>query len=169
MYSALSTPNTTTEVPLGKTPNPKLLPGRRSINGCPLLQVCVHGVCVYGVCVFTVCVCVRFGWVNVEHELWVWFTILGRMSRHTHTHIYIYFIEKQTAILILNKHCKSDWWENISCIKVCSNSGLWCLFQRVYDKHRKSIFLRLLSIYHITSVCLFHMPWKLFFTVLCIE
>ncbi len=27
------------------TPNPQLLPGRRNINGCPLLQVCVHGVC----------------------------------------------------------------------------------------------------------------------------
>ncbi len=32
----------TTEVrPLGKEPNPQLLPGRRSV-GCPLLQVCVH-------------------------------------------------------------------------------------------------------------------------------
>ncbi len=26
---------------------PQLLPGRRSINGCPLLRVCVHGVCVH--------------------------------------------------------------------------------------------------------------------------
>ncbi len=26
---------------------PQLLPGRRSINGCPLLRVCVHGVCIY--------------------------------------------------------------------------------------------------------------------------
>uniref|UniRef100_A0A673G907 trypsin n=1 Tax=Sinocyclocheilus rhinocerous TaxID=307959 RepID=A0A673G907_9TELE len=33
--------NTTTEVPLSKTPNPKLLPGRRSINGCPLLRLSV--------------------------------------------------------------------------------------------------------------------------------
>ncbi len=32
----------TTEMrPLGKTPNPQLLPGRRNV-GCPLLQVCVH-------------------------------------------------------------------------------------------------------------------------------
>ncbi len=32
----------TTEVrPLGKAPNPQLLPGRRNV-GCPLLQVCVH-------------------------------------------------------------------------------------------------------------------------------
>ncbi len=33
---------TTTEVrPLGKAPNPQLLPRRRNV-GCPLLQVCVH-------------------------------------------------------------------------------------------------------------------------------
>ncbi len=42
MYSTLSTLNTTTEVPLSKAPIPQLLPGRRSINGCPLLRVCVH-------------------------------------------------------------------------------------------------------------------------------
>ncbi len=46
MYSALSTLITMTEVPLSKAPNPQLLPGRRSINGCPLLRVCVNGVCV---------------------------------------------------------------------------------------------------------------------------
>uniref|UniRef100_A0A672KLS8 RNA-binding motif, single-stranded-interacting protein 3-like n=1 Tax=Sinocyclocheilus grahami TaxID=75366 RepID=A0A672KLS8_SINGR len=34
--------NTTTEVPLSKALNPQLLPGRRSINGCPLLRVCVQ-------------------------------------------------------------------------------------------------------------------------------
>ncbi len=57
MYSALSTLNTTTEVrPLSKALNPQLLPGRRSINGCPLLRVCVHGVCVF------TAVCVHFGW-----------------------------------------------------------------------------------------------------------
>ncbi len=63
MYSALSTLNTTTEVPLIKAPNPQLLPGCRSINGCPLLRVCVHGVSVF------TAVCVHFGWVNAEHEL----------------------------------------------------------------------------------------------------
>ncbi len=79
MYSALSTCNTTTEVPLSKTPDPQLLPGRRSINGCPLLRVCVHGVCV---CVFTVvCVCTLDG-SNAEQKKRVWVTILGRMSRH---------------------------------------------------------------------------------------
>ncbi len=62
MYSSLSTVNTTTEVPLSKAPNPQLLPGRRSINGCPLLRVCVHGVCV---CVFTA-VFVHFGWVKIQ-------------------------------------------------------------------------------------------------------
>uniref|UniRef100_A0A673IXS9 TOX high mobility group box family member 4-like n=1 Tax=Sinocyclocheilus rhinocerous TaxID=307959 RepID=A0A673IXS9_9TELE len=51
-----STFNTTTEVPLSKAPNPQLLPGRRSKNGCPLLRVCVHGVCVF------TAVCVHFGW-----------------------------------------------------------------------------------------------------------
>ncbi len=28
--------------------NPQLLTGCRRINGCPLLQVCVHGVCAFG-------------------------------------------------------------------------------------------------------------------------
>ncbi len=36
---------------MSKAPNPQLLPRRHSINGCPLLRVCVHGVCV------CVCVC----------------------------------------------------------------------------------------------------------------
>ncbi len=52
MYSALSTLNTTTEVPLSKSPNPQLLPGRRSIDGCTLLRVCVCPLCV---CVHCVC------------------------------------------------------------------------------------------------------------------
>ncbi len=66
--SALSTFNTTTEVSLSRAPNPQLLPGRRSINGCPLLQVCVH-------CVL-VCVCVHCC-VCAEHEFRVWVSILG--------------------------------------------------------------------------------------------
>ncbi len=78
MYSALSTLNTTTEVPLSKAPNPRLLPGRRSINGCPLLRVCVHGVCVL------TAVCVHFGWVNCRaqipsmgHHTWPYVTSLS--------------------------------------------------------------------------------------------
>ncbi len=52
---SLSTLDTTTEVPLSKTPNPQLLPGYSSINGCPMLR----GVCSRCVCMFTaVCVCV---------------------------------------------------------------------------------------------------------------
>ncbi len=47
MPSALSTFNITTEVPLSKAPNPQLLLGRRSKNGCSLLWECVHGVCVH--------------------------------------------------------------------------------------------------------------------------
>ncbi len=61
MYSVLSTLNTTTEVPLSKVPNPQLLPGRRNINGCPLLQVCVYDVC------SLLCVCTLDG-LNVEHK-----------------------------------------------------------------------------------------------------
>ncbi len=76
MYSALSTLNTTTEVrPLSKGPNLQLLPGRRSINGCPLLRVCVYGVCV----------CTLDG-LNAEHKFRVWVTILDHISRHFHFH-----------------------------------------------------------------------------------
>ncbi len=73
MYSALSTLNTTTEVPLSKAPNPQLLPGRCSI-GCPLLRVCVHGVCVF------TAVCVHFGWVKCRAQ------ILS-MANHTWPHV----------------------------------------------------------------------------------
>ncbi len=70
------------EVPLSKAPNPQLLPGRSSINGCPLLRVCVHGVCVH------CCVCVHFGWVNCRaqipsmcHRTWLYVTSLSSVSR----------------------------------------------------------------------------------------
>ncbi len=43
--------------------NTQLLPGRRNINGCPLLRVCVHGVCV------CLCVCVCFGWVKCRAQI----------------------------------------------------------------------------------------------------
>uniref|UniRef100_A0A8C1SH04 TAF8 RNA polymerase II, TATA box binding protein (TBP)-associated factor n=1 Tax=Cyprinus carpio TaxID=7962 RepID=A0A8C1SH04_CYPCA len=76
--NALSTLNTTTEVLLSKAPNPKLLPGRRSINGCPLLSVCVHGVCVF------TAVCVHFGWVksrarfpSMGYHTWLYVTSLS--------------------------------------------------------------------------------------------
>ncbi len=79
MCSALFLLKTTTEDPLSKEPNHKLLPGRRSINGCPLLRVCVHGVCV---CVCSLlCMCTLDG-LNAEHKFRVWVTILGHMSRH---------------------------------------------------------------------------------------
>ncbi len=72
-----STFNTTTEVrPLSKAPNPQLLPGRRSINGCLLLRVCVHGVCV---CVFTA-VCVHLGWVKCR-------ALIPSMGNHTWPHV----------------------------------------------------------------------------------
>ncbi len=62
------------EVPLSKAPNPQLLPGRRNINGRPLLRVCVH-----------CCVC-ALGGVNADHEFRVWVTVLGCISLH-----FIYF------------------------------------------------------------------------------
>ncbi len=34
-----------------------------SINGCPLLRVCVHGVCVF------TAVCVHFGWVKYRAQI----------------------------------------------------------------------------------------------------
>ncbi len=70
-----------TELPLSKAPNPQLLPGRRSINGCPLLQ------CVFTVCVCSLlCVCTLDG-LNAEHEFRVWVTILGHTSLHFILHI----------------------------------------------------------------------------------
>ncbi len=66
MYNALSTLNTTTEVPLSKAPNPQLLPGDRSINGCPLLWGGVRDVCVF------TAVCAHYGWVTAEHKFRVW-------------------------------------------------------------------------------------------------
>ncbi len=72
MNSALSTFNTTTELPFSKAPNPQLLPGRRN----PLLRVCVHGVCVFTT------VCVHLNGINAEHKFWVWIPILGHTSCH---------------------------------------------------------------------------------------
>ncbi len=65
MYSALSTLNTTIEVPLNMAPNSQMLP------------VCVHGVCVH-CCVF---VCTLDG-LNAEHKFRVWVTIHGHMSHY---------------------------------------------------------------------------------------
>ncbi len=53
---------------------PQLLPGRRSINGCPLLRVCVHGVCVF------TAVCAHFGWVNCRAQI-------PSMSHHTWSYV----------------------------------------------------------------------------------
>ncbi len=84
MYSALFTFNTMTEVPLSKALNLQLLPGHRSINGCPLLRACVHCcVCVFTAVCVCVCVCTLDG-LNAEHKFRVWVTILGHMSRHFH-------------------------------------------------------------------------------------
>ncbi len=96
MSSALSTLNTTTEVPLSKAPNPQLLPGRRSIS-CPLLRVCVHGVCEFT----ALCVCTLDG-LNAEHKFRVWVTILSHMSRHFHFWIeYSFYRQKQRKLNVL--------------------------------------------------------------------
>ncbi len=71
MSSALSTLNTTTEVrPLGKAPDPQLLPGRHSMTGCVFTAVCVH-----------------FGWVNCRalipnmgHHTWPYVTSLSHFQ-----------------------------------------------------------------------------------------
>ncbi len=60
MSSALSTFNTTTEVPLSKALNPQLVPERHSINGCPMPRVCVH---------CCVCVCVHLRWVKCRAQI----------------------------------------------------------------------------------------------------
>ncbi len=60
------------EVSLSKALNPQLLPGSRSINGCPLLRVCVC---------FLLCVCVcTLNGLNAEHKFWVRVTILGHVT-----------------------------------------------------------------------------------------
>ncbi len=89
MYSALSSFNTTTEVkPLSKAPNPQLLPGRHSINGCQLLRVCVHSVCVFTT------VCVHFGWVNCRAQI-------PSMGHHTWPHVTsLHVTSKLTAMLL---------------------------------------------------------------------
>ncbi len=41
----------------------KICTAKTSINGCPLLRVCVHGVCVF------TAVCVHFGWVKCRAQI----------------------------------------------------------------------------------------------------
>ncbi len=69
------------EVSLSKASIPQLLPGCRSVNGCPLLRVCV-----------SVCVCADLGWVNAEHKVRVWVTILGRICVLYYILIYCLFV-----------------------------------------------------------------------------
>ncbi len=95
MYSALSTLNTTTEVPLSKAPNPQLLPGRRSINGCPLLRVWVHGVCVF------TAVCVHLDGLFAEHKFRVWVTILMSLHFHFTLSLSLYLKFREASFLSL--------------------------------------------------------------------
>ncbi len=82
MYSALSTFNTMTEVPLSKAPNPQLLPGHRSINGCPQLWVCVHSVCVFTVCVHFGCVKCRALIPSMGHHTWPYVLSFDQKKQH---------------------------------------------------------------------------------------
>ncbi len=95
---SLSTFNTTTEMrPLSKARNPQLLPGRCSINGCPLLWVCVHGVCVF-VHYSLLCVCTLDG-LNAEHKFRVWVTILGHTPHVTSSFNSIYMFLSKIFVL----------------------------------------------------------------------
>ncbi len=87
MYSAVSTFNTTTEVPLSTEVCVCVCAHCSrcvfTVCVCALLCVCVHCcVCVFtAVCVCSLlCVCVHLDGLNAEHEFRVWVTILGRMS-----------------------------------------------------------------------------------------
>ncbi len=62
----------------------QLLPGRCSINGCPLLRVCVQGVCVF------TAVCAHFGWVkcraqipSMGHHTWLYVMSLSLSNKPT--------------------------------------------------------------------------------------
>ncbi len=72
-----------------KAPNPKLLPGHRSINGCPLLRVCVHCMCVF------TAVCMQFGWVNCRAQI-------PSMGHHTWPYLYFTYTYTLTFTWITN-------------------------------------------------------------------
>ncbi len=124
---------------VSKAPNPQLLHGRRSINGCPLFRVCVHGVCVFTVCVCSrcvcvhgVCVCVHFGWVKCRAQV-------PNMGHHTWSNVMslslsniICYIRSERLGNCWGKH----WMCNIIldlCITLCLNIGL--LFQCQSNNH----------------------------------
>ncbi len=73
---------------------------------CSILQwlPTAPGVCSRCVCVHC-CVC-ALGWVNADHEFWVWVTILGCMSLHFHktyliwSNILIIFSLKVKSIIL---------------------------------------------------------------------
>ncbi len=122
MSSALSSFNTTTEVLLSKTLNPQLLPGRRSINDCPLLRVCVHSVCVCSLlCVCSRCVCVHFGWVKCRAQI-------PRMGYHTWSYvtslslIHVNIYKLYTFFLWIYTHFHYTW-KQTRAPSACSHCG----------------------------------------------
>ncbi len=91
MYSTLSPPS----IPWlrCKAPTPQLHPGRRSIDGCPLLWVCVHGVCMFPA------VCVHLGWVKCRARI---------QSMGHHTWLYVTFTFTSLSLNDLERICKEN-------------------------------------------------------------
>ncbi len=56
-----------------KTLSPPSIPRLRCPWASPRTPNCSPGVCLLCVCV-CVCVCAHIGWLNAEHEFWVWVT-----------------------------------------------------------------------------------------------
>ncbi len=137
MYSTLSSFNTTTEVSLSKTPNPHLLPGRRSINGCPLLRVCVHGVCVH------------FGWVKCRAQI---------PSMGHHTWLYV-----TSLSFTFTSYCVK--WERLQfyCLIRC----LSCLLKALMEKERKrlEVLSDCLSVRSLKSFLTCQSKWQEHFSV----
>ncbi len=170
MTSALSTLNTTTEVPLSKAPNPQLLPGHRSLNGCPLLRVCVHGVCVH------------FGWVicranipSMGHHTWPYVT-----SLHFHVWLLVWGVcadmlvrfSPNVLLCIMAKHLhfglicskvivlENVWFVQMQLCKPkpCCHACLDCFFWQAFQTcHTCPIF----SNFTVMNLIISHVNWGL--------
>ncbi len=95
------------------TLNPQLLPGRRSINGCPLPLVCVHGVCVF------TAVCVHFGWVKCRAQI-------PSMGHHTWPYVMsLSFVTYLSAFIVPSKTCKLPILYALMHPHTIRNAGFW--------------------------------------------
>ncbi len=84
--TALSPPSIPRRGALEQGPKPPTAPGRRSINGCPLLWVCVHGVCVCSL----LCVCTWMGKCRAR---------IPSMGHHTWLYVMPLSLKKAKAFL----------------------------------------------------------------------